>query len=118
VPKRSPQALIFNLRYDFPTEWAAFVNSASGSRFTATIDTSFLPYYVQSMKETTVIGAVRAFCDDGKGGLAQLSLPAATALTGSLSAAGGATLTLPADSKVLTPCASKQVYLVIGCTSS
>jgi Tc toxin complex TcA C-terminal TcB-binding domain len=115
---RSPQALILNLRYDFPTEWAAFVNGAGASPFTATIDTSFLPYYVQSMKKTTIIGAVRAFCDDGKGGLAQLSLPAATALTGSLSGAGGATLTLRADTKVLTPSASKQVYLVIGYTTS
>ena len=69
------------------------------------------------MTKTTVIGAVRAFCDDGKGGLAQVSLPGATALTGSLSAAGGATLTLPADPKILTPSASKQVYVVIGYTS-
>ena len=114
---QSPQALILNLKYDFPTEWAAFVNGAGASRFTATIDTSFLPYYVQSMTKTTVIGAVRAFCDDGKGGLAQVSLADATAITGSLAAAGGATLTLPADTNVLTPIASKQVYVVIGYTS-
>jgi hypothetical protein len=114
---RSPQALILNLKYDFPTEWAAFVNGAGASPFTATIDTSFLPYYVQSMTKTTVIGAVRAFCDDGKGGLEQVSLVGATAVTGSLSAAGGATLSLPADKKVLTPSASKQVYVVIGYTS-
>jgi len=46
---RSPQALILNLKYDFPTEWAAFVNGAGSSPFTAKIDTSFLPYYVQGM---------------------------------------------------------------------
>jgi hypothetical protein len=114
---RSPQALILNLKYDFPTEWAAFVNGAGASPFTATIDTPFLPYYVQSLPKTTVIGAVRAFCDDGKGNLAQVSLAGATAVTGSLSAAGGATLTLPTDGKVLTPNASKQVYVVIGYTS-
>jgi hypothetical protein len=114
---RSPQALILNLKYDFPTEWAAFVNNAGARPFTATIDTSFLPYYVQSMTKTSIIGAVRGFCDDGKGGLAQISLPTATAVTGSLTAAGGATLTLPADAKVLTPSASKQVYVVIGYTS-
>jgi len=112
---RSPQALILNLKYDFPTEWAAFVNGASP--FTATIDTSFLPYYVQSMPKTTVIGAVRAFCDDGKSGLEQVSVPAATAVTGSLSAAGGATLMLPGDAKIMTRSASKQVYVVIGYTS-
>jgi hypothetical protein len=115
---RSPQALILNLKYDFPTEWATFVNGAGASRFTATIDTSFLPYYVQSMTKTTVIGAVRAFCDDGKGGLAQVSLAGGTAVTGSLAAAGGATLTLPADTRVLTPSAAKQVYVVIGYTSA
>jgi Tc toxin complex TcA C-terminal TcB-binding domain len=114
---RSPQALILNLRYDFPTEWAAFVNGGGSSPFTAKINTSFLPYYVQGMMTTAVIGTVRAFCDDGKGGLAQLSLPAATALTGSLLAAGGAMLTLPADPKILTPSTSKQVYVVIGYTS-
>jgi Tc toxin complex TcA C-terminal TcB-binding domain len=114
---RSPQALILNLKYDFPTQWAAFVNGAGSSPFTANIDSSFLPYYVQGMTKTAVIGAVRAFCDDGKGGLAQLSLPGATALSGSLAAAAGATLTLPVDPKVLTPSASKQVYVVIGYTS-
>ena len=106
--------MILNLKYDFPTEWAAFVAGAGASPFTSQIDTWFLPYYVQSMTTTTVIGAVRAFCHDGKGGLAQLSLAGATALSGSLSAAGVATLTLPADAKILTPSASKQVYVVIG----
>jgi hypothetical protein len=115
---RSPQALILNLKYDFPTEWAAFVNGAGARPFTAMMDTSFLPYYVQSMAKTTVIGAVRAFCDNGKGGLAQVSLAGAKAVTGSFSAAGGATLTLPADTTVLTPSASKQVYVVIGYVSN
>ena len=53
---RSPQALILNLKYDFPTEWAAFVNSAAQTPFTLTIDASFLPYYVQSMSKVTIIG--------------------------------------------------------------
>jgi hypothetical protein len=114
---RSPQALILNLKYDFPTEWAAFVNGTGNSPFTAAIDTSFLPYYVQNMAKATVIGAVRAFCDDGKGGLEQVSLPGTTSITGSLSAAGGATLTLPVDAKIMSRTASKQVYVVIGYTS-
>ena len=114
---RSPQALILNLKYDFPTEWAAFVNGTGSSPFTATIDTSFLPYYVQNMAKATVIGAVRAFCDDGKGGLEQVSLPGTASISGSLSAAGGATLTLPVDAKIVTRIASKQVYVVIGYTS-
>jgi hypothetical protein len=115
---RSPQALILNLKYDFPTEWAAFVSGSGASPFTAKIDTSFLPYYVHSMTKATVIGAVRAFCDDGKGALEQVSVPGATAVTGSLTAAGGATLTLSVDAKIVTRSASKQVYVVIGYTSS
>jgi hypothetical protein len=113
---RSPQALILNLKYVFPTEWAAFVNGAGNSPFTAKIDSSFLPYYVQGMKNTAVVGAVRAFCDDGHGGLAQVSVPGATAVAGSLAGAGGATLTLPVDQKVMTRSAPKQVYAVVGYT--
>jgi hypothetical protein len=109
---RSPQALILNLKYDFPTEWAAFVNASETTPFTATIDSSFLPYYVQGMKKTGVIGAVRVLCDDGQGGLAQVSVPGASALAGSL--ASGATLTLPPDPKVMTRSTPKQIYVVIG----
>jgi hypothetical protein len=112
---RSPQALILNLKYDFPTEWAAFVNATGNTPFTATISSAFLPYYVQGMKKIAVIGAVRALCEDGQGGLAQVSVPAAAAVTGSF--AGAATLTLPIDQKnVMTRTAAKQVYVVIGYT--
>ena len=114
---RSPQALILNLKHDFPTEWAAFVDGAGASRFTAKLNSDFFPYYVQNMSLINVVGAVRLFCNDDKSGLAQISLPSGTSLSGPLSAAGGATLTIPKDATVVTPEISKQVYVVIGYTS-
>jgi hypothetical protein len=43
---QSGQALLFNLRYDFPTEWSAFVNGASS--FQVVLQKSYFPYFVQS----------------------------------------------------------------------
>jgi hypothetical protein len=116
---QSPQTLLLCLKYDFPTEWAAFVNGSGSMPFTATIDSSFLPYYAQGMKNIAVIGSVRLVCDDDRGGLAQVSLPA-SALVGSSSQPGGATLTIPAtltlphDTNVMTQDLAKQVYVLIG----
>ncbi|QGM47134.1 toxin [Methylocystis heyeri] len=110
---RSPQALILNLKYDFPTEWAAFVNAAGQNPFAATIDRSFLPYFLQGMTKTIVVGNVRAFCDVG-GVAAQVGVPAATALHGKLTDAAGAQLTLPIDPKVIVKDPQRQVYVVIG----
>jgi hypothetical protein len=42
---QSGLALLFNLRYDFPTEWAAFVNGAAN--FRATIRRNYFPYFAQ-----------------------------------------------------------------------
>ena len=112
----SPQALILNLKYDFPTEWAAFVNGAGNSSFTATIDSSFLPYYVQGMKKAATFGSVRLFGDDCAGGLAQLSLPVASAIPGSLLQTGGATLTLRPDASLMKRDPARQVYVVIPYT--
>jgi hypothetical protein len=42
---QSGQALLFCLRYDFPTEWAAFVNG--GGDFTFTLEKQYFPYAVQ-----------------------------------------------------------------------
>ena len=112
---RSPQALVVNLKYDFPTEWAAFVNAAGAAPFAATINSAFLPYYVQGMKKVTVIGDVRLFCDTGSGNLAQTSAPAATAVTGKFLEPAGAKLTLPADGRVIDATNSqRQVYVVIN----
>ena len=109
----SRQALILNLKYDFPTEWAAFVNGAGNSPFTAQIDSSFLPYYVHGTKKAAAFGSVRLFGDDGVGGLVQLSLPVASAIPGSLLQIGGTTLTLPPDVNLMKRDPARQVYVVI-----
>lgn len=46
-------ALLFSLRHDFPTEWAAFVNGKGD--FTATIRKDYLPYFTQG-KQITITG--------------------------------------------------------------
>jgi len=46
--QQGPFALLFNLRHDFPTEWAAYIaNEDSTAKFTATIQKSFFPYFAQ-----------------------------------------------------------------------
>ncbi|SRR6266550_2084990 len=45
-------ALIFSLRHDFPTEWAAFVNSPND--FTAKIRRDYFPYFTQR-KQITIV---------------------------------------------------------------
>lgn len=47
---QSNLALLFSLRHDFPTEWAAFVNGAAN--FTATIQKDFFPYFTQGKSVT------------------------------------------------------------------
>ena len=112
---RSPQALILNLKYDFPTEWAAFVNDSGQTPFTAKIDGSFLPYYVQGMSKVSIIGDVQAFCDAGNGKLSQAATPGTRALVGKILDLAGAVLTLPADASVLLKTdPQRQAYVVIA----
>ena len=44
----APRCLMFSLRYDFPTEWAAFVNAAPDTDFRATISRQLFPYAAQN----------------------------------------------------------------------
>jgi hypothetical protein len=50
---QSNLALLFSLRHDFPTEWAAFVNGANA--FAATIRKDYFPYFTQG-KQITITG--------------------------------------------------------------
>jgi hypothetical protein len=45
------------LKHDFPTEWAAYANASGQVPIAATIDRSFLPYYVHGVKNANI------FCD-------------------------------------------------------
>lgn len=104
---QSGQALMFCLRYDFPTEWAAFVNGTGN--FQVTIESQFFPYFAQGAKKLTVDGLTLYAANGDK--LAQVTP------TVDLSAfqpfAGSATLSLPTDSNVLIRSQEQQVFMVL-----
>jgi hypothetical protein len=52
---QSNLALLFSLRYDFPTEWAGFVSAKDNSPFVATIRRDYFPYFSQG-KPITITG--------------------------------------------------------------
>jgi hypothetical protein len=102
--------LLFMLRNDFPTEWAAFVNSTSGTpAFTFNLQLSYFPYAVQGL---TVKPTGIALYGDGLTPASpqpSLSVLPAKLNTGSSSA----TVSIAADSAALTQKAN-QVYMVIS----
>lgn len=108
---QSRQALLFCLRYDFPTEWSAFVNGTGD--FGLTLDKQFFPYWVQSARKLTIDGLT--LYAENAGTLASVS-PAANlaGLSAGLNGAiGETTLSLPDDSTVMTRDLSQQVFLVL-----
>ena len=109
---QSSQALLFCLRYDFPTQWSAFVNGTGD--FAVTLDKQFFPYYVQGARKLT-IDSLTLYAGSS-GTLASVS-PATTAdlatLKAGLNGAGQASLTLPADGTVMTRELPQQVFLVL-----
>jgi Tc toxin complex TcA C-terminal TcB-binding domain len=109
---QSRQALLFCLRYDFPTEWSAFVNAAGN--FAVALRKDFFPYMAQGAKQLRIDNL--ALYADG-GGQPVSTTPQGldlTALSTALSGAGGsATLSLPTDPQVLTRDPSRQVFMVL-----
>ena len=100
--------LLFMLRNDFPTQWAAFVNSTSATpAFQFTLLSSYFPYAVQGMKLTLL-----------KMQLYSASLAPATpqpnpsTLPAPFTPSNvSANISIPADATALTQSAS-QVYLI------
>jgi hypothetical protein len=111
TPGDQPQALMFCLRYDFPTEWAAFVNGTGA--FQATIERFFFPYLTQGAAKLHVDSL--ALYAAGKGQLDQVTptidlVAASTALSGTVASTS---ITLPRDGTILTGAAEELVYLVL-----
>jgi hypothetical protein len=108
---QSSQALLFCPRYDFPTQWSAFVNGTGD--FTVTLEKQFFPYSVQSARKLTVDGLT--LYAESAGTVASVSPSADLAgLSAGLSgSAGQALIDLPADSIVMTRVLSQQVFLVL-----
>jgi hypothetical protein len=102
---------MFCLRYDFPTEWAAFVNGTGA--FQATIERFFFPYLTQGAAKLHVDSL--ALYAAGKGQLDQVTptidlVAASTALSGTVASTS---ITLPRDGTILTGAAEELVYLVL-----
>jgi hypothetical protein len=108
------QALFFCLRYDFPTEWSAFVNSGAGAAFQVVLEKSYFPYAVQSAKMLTVDSIVAYAANGTKLASVTQSGVDLGSLSASLTKTGSATISLPADSEVMTQVLGQQVYLVLN----
>ena len=110
---QSSQALMFNLRYEFPSEWAAFAASTTAN-FTATLRKDYFPYMVQSGGAVSV-DKLTLYAESG-GNIAALTpqnLDLAAISAGLNGTSGAATLNLPSDASILTRDALRQVFLVL-----
>jgi len=108
---QSSQALLFCLRYDFPTQWSAFVNGTGD--FAVTLQKQFFPYAVDSARNVTI--DTLTLYADGAGTVASVT-PAVdlAGLSAGLSGStGAAPLSLPGDGTVMTRDPSQQVFLVL-----
>lgn len=103
-------ALLFSLRHDFSTEWAAFV--AGAPEFTATIPRDYFPYFTQG-KTITVTG----FEVYGQSVKKHHAAGNATAATNELGATGRFTFSAGPDgsgpTQVLTRSPNAQAYLIV-----
>jgi hypothetical protein len=110
---QSSQALLFCLRYDFPTQWAAFVNGTGD--FQVTLEKQYFPYAVQNARLLTV-DALSLYAESN-GSIVSVSPVQSVGLSvlaGGLSGTtGAATLTLPSDSTVMIQDQTQQVFLVL-----
>jgi Tc toxin complex TcA C-terminal TcB-binding domain len=110
---QSGLGLLFSLRYDFPTEWSAFVNGSGD--YSVTLRKNYFPFMVQGM--SLVIDSLTVYAARGTK-LAPPSSPLTAAELSSLAAglnstAASSDLTLPADS-VLTRDPQADVWLILS----
>lgn len=104
--------LLFNLRYDFPTEWSAFVNGTAN--FTATIRRDYFPYFTQGHLIT-----ITGFDLYGQDMTKHPGVGDQAAATTDLANRAQFTLSLGADNPsgphpVLARTASAQVFLIVS----
>ncbi len=109
---QSGQALLFCLRYDFPTEWSAFINGTGNLQ--VTLEKQYFPYMVQSAKDLT-IDNLTLYAANGNKVAPPVTPPIDLgAVTSSLAQpTASATLSLPTDSEVLVREQQQQVFMVL-----
>jgi Tc toxin complex TcA C-terminal TcB-binding domain len=108
---QSGQAVMLCLRYDFPAEWATFVNGTAN--FAATLSRERFPYIVQGAPKLT-IDKLTLYAANGAAIVQVTPSVDLTALSSGLSSAvGSAGLSLPADAAVMQRVQALQVFLVL-----
>jgi len=113
IAGQSSQALLFCLRYDFPTEWAAFVNGTAD--FQVTLEKQYFPYAVQGARVLTIDGlTLYTGSNDSIASVSPVDSSGLSALNSGLrGATGAAALTVPSDGTVMVRDQSQQVFLVL-----
>jgi hypothetical protein len=106
------QALLFCLRFDFPTEWSAFVNG--GAEFKANLTRDHFPYLVQKAAKITV-DSITLFAADGNGTKAISVTPDTKldVLSDALEKNGASVVSLKADPAVMLRDQTRQVFMVV-----
>jgi hypothetical protein len=110
---QSSQALMFCLRYDFPTEWSAFVNGTGN--FQMTLEKQYFPYVVQSARVLTIDDLTLYAANGNKvASVTPLAQADLNTVNGSLAQpTASAALSLPADPNVLIREQQQQVFMVL-----
>jgi hypothetical protein len=107
---QSGQALMFCLRFDFPSQWYAFVNGTSN--FALELSKDLFPYVLQSASQISVdtltLHAASAAAVASVSPSVDLG-----ALSSALNATGTASVSLPSDATVMTRDPNQQVFLVM-----
>jgi hypothetical protein len=106
---QSSPVLVLNLRYDFPTEWSAFVNGAANANFTAMLQKDFFPYLAQTANQLS-IDKVALYAASGNEVVSATPPNVGLGLPHTFSGPT-APLSLPTDGTVLTQDPSRQVFL-------
>lgn len=104
-------SLLFSLRYDFPSEWAAFLSSATHV-FSSTIRRDFFPYFTQGKAIT--ISELRLY--DGRDPKAHITIDIPATANGNLNLKQQFVLTKLETAPVLTRDPNAQVFLILAYT--
>jgi Tc toxin complex TcA C-terminal TcB-binding domain len=102
--------LLFSLRYDFPTEWSAFVNG--NEDFAIRLRKDYFPYMMQS--ETLAIDALELYAPQSGAQIAHRTVVIPANLADDLNGENrAADLRIPTDADVLKRDPTAQVFLIV-----
>ena len=108
---QSGQTLMFCLRYDFPTEWSAFINGTGA--FQMTLEKSYFPYMVQGARKLTVDSLVLYAANGVKVASVTPNVDLGTVTSSLALPAASAVINIPADPNVLIRSQTQQVFMVL-----